>query len=78
MSDIQKLFEKKEALNEKIASLEKQIFILEGKYIEDTQNVGNIVMYFFFFYEFFFSFFFLSLFLSVCLSLFIGFIIVNN
>ena len=46
MDEIQKLLQKKEATKEKLSNLEKQIFILEGKYIEDTQNVGNIIMYF--------------------------------
>jgi hypothetical protein len=45
MTDIQKLLQQRDALDEKLVMIEKQVFVLEGKYLEDTQHVGNIIMY---------------------------------
>lgn len=41
--DINKLKSRKRALEEEVATIEKQIFNLEGAYLEDTWNHGNAV-----------------------------------
>lgn len=42
-ADIAKLNEKKRTLEEKLAALERQIYCLEGSYLQDTRSVGNIL-----------------------------------
>jgi len=42
-AEISKLLERKKATEEKLANLEQQIFLLEGSYLQDTRNLGNIL-----------------------------------
>ncbi|PRP81590.1 hypothetical protein PROFUN_01097 [Planoprotostelium fungivorum] len=43
-SELNRLAEKKKSTEEKLASLEKQIYALEGSYLHDTRNLGNILV----------------------------------
>jgi chromatin modification-related protein EAF6 len=42
-TELTKLLEKKQTVDQKLASLERQIYALEGSYLQDTRNLGNIL-----------------------------------
>mmetsp|Transcript_19027 Transcript_19027/g.26619 ORF Transcript_19027/g.26619 Transcript_19027/m.26619 type:complete len:159 (-) Transcript_19027:55-531(-) len=41
--ELKRLVEKKANIEQKLISLEKQIYALEGSYLHDTRNLGNIL-----------------------------------
>ncbi|KAN0012601.1 hypothetical protein ACTFIU_007910 [Dictyostelium citrinum] len=41
--EIEELMSEKKNIENKLASLEKQIYALEGRYLEDTHHVGNVI-----------------------------------
>ncbi|KAM9978147.1 hypothetical protein ACTFIY_011908 [Dictyostelium cf. discoideum] len=41
--EIEELMSEKKNIENKLATLEKQIYALEGRYLEDTHHVGNVV-----------------------------------
>ena len=41
--EIESLLESKTDIEGKLASLERQIYALEGSYLEDTHHLGNII-----------------------------------
>eukprot|EP00026_Physarum_polycephalum_P020351 Phypoly_transcript_22881.p1 GENE.Phypoly_transcript_22881~~Phypoly_transcript_22881.p1 ORF type:complete len:146 (+),score=26.77 Phypoly_transcript_22881:86-523(+) len=42
-NDLDALLEQKADIEQKLASLERQIYALEGSYLEDTHHLGNII-----------------------------------
>lgn len=41
--ELKRLSEKKSNVEQKLANLEKQIYALEGSYLQDTLQIGNIL-----------------------------------
>ncbi|KAN0048081.1 hypothetical protein ACTA71_002473 [Dictyostelium dimigraforme] len=41
--EIEELISEKKNIENKLATLEKQIYALEGRYLEDTHHVGNVI-----------------------------------
>ncbi|EAL64801.1 hypothetical protein DDB_G0285275 [Dictyostelium discoideum AX4] len=41
--EIEELMSEKKNIENKLATLEKQIYALEGRYLEDTHHVGNVI-----------------------------------
>ncbi|EGG23271.1 hypothetical protein DFA_05403 [Cavenderia fasciculata] len=41
--EIESLLEEKKNIENKISSLEKQIYALEGRYLEETHHIGNVI-----------------------------------
>jgi len=41
--ELEALLETKEDIEQKLASLERQIYALEGSYLDDTHHLGNII-----------------------------------
>jgi len=42
-NELKRLMEKKGTVEQKLLGLEKQIYALEGSYLQDTKNIGNIL-----------------------------------
>ncbi|EFA76508.1 hypothetical protein PPL_10276 [Heterostelium album PN500] len=43
LAEIDSLVEEKQNIESKIASLERQIYALEGRYLEETHHIGNVI-----------------------------------
>eukprot|EP01132_Coremiostelium_polycephalum_P004894 gene4894-6103_t len=43
LADIEELLQEKNAIESKLTSLEKQIYALEGRYLEETHHIGNVI-----------------------------------